>query len=77
MLRADAGEDARQVEVPVRDVDGERTGQIVVAMARDPADLGPIAANGDWRRLEPEMGRRPWTDDYSNILEALVDKGQP
>ena len=49
-----------------------RSAQIVVAMARRPKHLGPVAA--EWRRLEPDLERRPWTDDYSNLLEALVDK---
>lgn len=42
-----------------------------VAMARSPADLGPIAAKAGWRRLAPEAGQRLWTDQYSNVLALL------
>jgi spermidine synthase len=51
-----------------------RMRSIVMALARDPADLGSLAT--DWERLEPEMWRRPWTDDFSNILEAILDKSR-
>ncbi|WP_375462008.1 spermidine synthase [uncultured Enterovirga sp.] len=50
-----------------------RSGAMVVAMARQARDLGPLAAGEDWQRLEPDMSRRPWTDDYSNVIEALMD----
>ena len=43
-----------------------------MALARDPADLGSLAT--EWTRVEPDMARRPWTDDFSNILEAMLDK---
>ncbi|WP_019906601.1 fused MFS/spermidine synthase [Methylobacterium sp. 77] len=47
---------------------------IVVAMARDETDLGTLARSGEWTRIEPDMSRRPWSDDFSNIVEAMVDK---
>lgn len=46
---------------------------MVVAMAREARHLGPIAADPAWARVPPDMTRRPWTDDYSNVLEALGD----
>jgi len=44
----------------------------VIALARDPADLGDLPARASWRRLEPDAGVPPWTDDYSNILGAMM-----
>jgi hypothetical protein len=44
-----------------------------VALVRDPQRLGPALEQRGWSRLEPDMTRRPWTDDYSNIMEAIVD----
>jgi hypothetical protein len=44
----------------------------VMAFARDPSDLGTLTET--WGRVVPEMNRRPWTDDFSNILEAIIDK---
>lgn len=51
-----------------------RAGSRIVVLARDPAHLGPIAQNGTLERLNPEMARRPWTDDFSNIVEAILDQ---
>lgn len=45
----------------------------LAVLARDPADLGALATDPRWRRVEPDPRRRPWTDDFSNILEALRD----
>jgi hypothetical protein len=62
------------------DTDGEpaelrfRTPSIAVALARDPAHLGTIASGGVWRRVEPDPARRPWTDDFSNVLAAVADR---
>jgi hypothetical protein len=44
----------------------------VIALARDPADLGVLPARAGWRRLEPDTGIPAWTDDYSNILGAMM-----
>lgn len=45
----------------------------IAVVARDPGHLGAIATGGPWTRVQPDMSRRPWTDDYSNILGALMD----
>lgn len=52
-------------------------GSNVVVMTRDPRHLGPLAASARWERIEPDMGRRPWTDDFGNIIEAMIDHGRP
>jgi hypothetical protein len=54
-----------------------RSGSMVMALARDAAHLGAIAGPGGWRKAEPDMSRRPWTDDYSNILEAIIEMVWP
>lgn len=51
-----------------------RLRSVAMAMARNSADLGSLAAQ--WMRVEPDMARRPWTDDFSNILEAILDKAR-
>ena len=42
-----------------------------VVLARRLEDLGPMATDGRWRRLERDGIRRPWADDYSNILSVI------
>jgi hypothetical protein len=49
-----------------------KAGSTVIAMARDPADMNALTAQGGWRRLEPVATVGAWTDDYSNVLGALI-----
>ncbi|MFL5075417.1 MAG: fused MFS/spermidine synthase [Microvirga sp.] len=51
-----------------------RARAIVAALARDPAHLGAIAQDPAWQRVVPDMARRPWTDDFSDILQAILDR---
>ena len=44
-----------------------------IVLARAPAHLGAMAVNGRWSKVEPPMRRRPWSDDYSTILEPVLD----
>ena len=46
-------------------------GAIVVLAARTPAALEPFRRDPRWRSIGPG-GARAWTDDYSNVLGALV-----
>lgn len=48
-------------------------GSQVVAIARTREALEPLLETGDWTFSEPPAGRA-WTDDYSNILEPLVQR---
>ena len=41
-----------------------------VVLARTTADLGPLATDPRWGPLP--TGARPWTDDFSNLLEAIA-----
>lgn len=75
-----AGEVGLQVWARFQSVPSEafertmQTSSYVVALARRPQDLGAVAAEGgDWRLLSPDAAVSPWTDDYSNILQAMAD----
>lgn len=43
----------------------------VAVMARRIEHLGSIGSGGVWAKVEPKPGQRPWTDDYSNLLEPI------
>ncbi len=46
-----------------------------VAIAADSAeDLGDLAVNKNWKLTAPDPSERVWTDDYSNILSAIIKK---
>ncbi len=42
-----------------------------MALARAPTDLAALATQEGWQPPGLGRGGRPWTDDYSNILQAL------
>lgn len=44
-----------------------------IVLAREASHLGAMATNGRWSKVEPQMSRRPWSDDYSTILEPVLD----
>ncbi|MHA1158628.1 MAG: hypothetical protein ACTSP2_07785, partial [Alphaproteobacteria bacterium] len=46
----------------------------VAVIARDSGRLANIADDERWLPLIADSDARPWTDDYSNILGALVRK---
>jgi hypothetical protein len=52
-----------------------RAPSVVAVVTRSPAHVGRMATDGVWKRMEPDLSRRPWTDDFSNILQAIIDKG--
>lgn len=43
----------------------------VVVLAKSEAALGQIIENSTWQPL-PDIETKPWTDDYSNLLGALM-----
>jgi spermidine synthase len=49
-----------------------KAGSSVMAMARDTADVNALMTEDGWRRLDPIAGIGAWTDDYSNVLGALI-----
>jgi spermidine synthase len=54
-----------------------RAPSVVAVVTRDPAYVGRMAADNLWRWMQPDLSRRPWTDDFSNIVQAIVDKHSP
>ncbi len=42
-----------------------------IVMARDPADLGGLAQDSQWKPIEVKPGARVWTDDYSDLLHII------
>lgn len=46
----------------------------VVALARDVADLGGLPAMPGWEKRMPTPSVAAWTDDYSDIIGALMRK---
>ncbi|MCK1707610.1 MULTISPECIES: fused MFS/spermidine synthase [unclassified Bradyrhizobium] len=48
----------------------------VVVFARDARDLGDLAAQAGWTRLDPDP-RSAWSDDYADILGAILDRKLP
>ncbi|WP_342710742.1 fused MFS/spermidine synthase [Bradyrhizobium sp. B124] len=56
---------------PTTPQEDARTASDVVVFARDVKDLGDLPSQG-WTRLDPGA-RVAWTDDYANILGAVLD----
>ncbi len=44
----------------------------VVVCAREESDIGVLASSDKWTETAPTDGQRNWTDDYSNILGAVL-----
>ncbi len=44
----------------------------VVISARQEADFGVLLEDRDWREIGPPPGQRIWTDDYSNVIGAVM-----
>jgi hypothetical protein len=55
-------------------VHDHRANAEVVVLARNPADLGDLPSRRGWRKLEPRAGVAEWTDDYSDVLHAILRK---
>ena len=51
-----------------------RTAAEVVVFARDVRDLGDLPTQPGWKRLDPDSRVAPWTDDYADILGAILDR---
>ena len=44
----------------------------LAAVARNDKDFGALLRDGDWETITPDPDQRVWTDDYSNIVGALL-----
>ena len=54
------------------DDDNHRFSSLVVAVARSDADFGELAKSDDWELTEADPDQWVWTDDYSNIVGAVL-----
>lgn len=64
-----------KVQLPPETTDDElRAPAEVVVFARDVRDLGDLPAQPGWKRLDPDSRVAPWTDDYADILGAILDR---
>src|SRR5262249_33984179 len=57
-------------DVPIEEQVNGRLSSNWVVMARRPEDLGALASDAQWKRLD-DSRRRAWTDDFSDIVSAL------
>ena len=51
---------------------GYRSPSSWIALARRAEDLAPLLADPEWARLAGRPDARPWTDDFSDLLSALL-----
>ena len=60
-----------QAKNSVKDFKAKAT---VVVLARDVSDFGDLPSRHAWRKLDPTPGVAAWTDDYSDVLRAILRK---
>lgn len=53
--------------------DDFHAGSLVAVLARGSADLDTLRSIKGWEPLRAAQRKHPWTDDYSTILEPLID----
>ncbi len=46
----------------------------IALVARSQAELEALELGPDWHVVQPEPGVKVWTDDYSNVLDAILTK---
>ena len=56
------------------DEDNHMFGSLVAAVARTDADFGVLATTDGWDTEEPDDDEWVWTDDYSNVMGAIIKK---
>jgi len=54
------------------DADEHRWIPTIAAVARNDADFGVLAKSEFWPIRERDPHQRVWTDDYSNVVGALL-----
>ena len=48
--------------------------RIVAALARDQAHLGDLPRRQGWTEIKPDPRVPAWTDDYSDLVGAIIRK---
>ena len=59
-------------QVPPQEVERGIVSSRWVLMARRVEDLAGLAEDTRWRRMESDPGERVWTDDYANVVGAVI-----
>jgi hypothetical protein len=54
------------------DIDAYQYASSVVAAARTDADFSTLASEGHWSLVRPDPRQWVWTDDYSNVIGAMI-----
>jgi hypothetical protein len=49
-----------------------KAGSHVVIMARALEDMASLAQNPEWRNVIADPKRAPWTDDYADVISAII-----
>jgi hypothetical protein len=49
-----------------------RFSTVVVVVGKSNEAFGPLATRNNWEVREPDAKQRVWTDDYSNLIGALI-----
>ncbi len=75
-VAAAGGQALTQTYIPPPDTPAFADAESIVILAgRTPEALAPFRQDPRWSRTDPDAAR-PWTDDYSNVLGALVRRLQ-
>lgn len=61
----------QNINIPAAERAEGKFGSDWVVLARQESDLGQVARNEHWRRLERWPGVGVWTDDFSNLLRIF------
>ncbi len=59
------------LRIPEADRAREKNGSMWAALARRPVDLGSLAGDPRWKPLPVRAETRVWTDDFSNLFDAV------
>jgi hypothetical protein len=50
---------------------------MLAVLARDEKDFGALVPENGWRPAVADPSFRTWTDDYSNVLGAILRRPSP
>jgi hypothetical protein len=54
------------------DADAYQYSSSVVAAARKEEDFTTLVSSGNWALVKPDPRQWVWTDDYSNVIGAMI-----
>jgi hypothetical protein len=62
----------RQDDIPNTFLTDYKAIASVAILARSPGDFGDLARRKGWHLLAADAKTRAWTDDYSDVLNAIL-----